>query len=91
MKIRAVNRMIGNLSRAAVEGMSDLSGSGNGRREMYKDIIATILSLIISMIIIGFIGKFLWNETVARLFTVVRPVQSAWQVIGLMLLISLFK
>lgn len=91
MKIRVINRMIGNLSRAAVEGMSDLSGSGNGRHQMYKDIIATILSIILSMIVIGFIGKFLWNETVARLFTVVRPVQSAWQVIGLLLLVSLFK
>jgi hypothetical protein len=83
--------MISDLSRAAVEGMSDLSGSGNGRREMYKDVIASILSLILSIIVIGFIGKFLWNETVARVFTVVRPVQSAWQIIGLMLLVSLFK
>jgi hypothetical protein len=83
--------MISDLSRAAVEGMSDLSGSGNGRREMYKDVIASILSLILSIIVIGFVGKFLWNETVARVFTVVRPVQSAWQIIGLMLLVSLFK
>lgn len=83
--------MIKDLSRAAVEGMSDLSGSGNGRQLMYKDIIASILSLMLSIIVIGFVGKFLWNETVARIFTVVRPVQSAWQIIGLMLLVSLFK
>jgi hypothetical protein len=83
--------MIEKFARAAVEGMSDLSGSGNGRREMYKDVVSTILSVILSIVIIAFIGKYLWNETVARLFTVVRPVQSAWQVIGLMLLISLFR
>lgn len=83
--------MMQNLARAAVEGMSDLSGSGNGRREMYKDIIASILALLVSMTIIAFVGKYLWNTTVAELFSVVRPVRSAWQIIGLMLLISLFK
>lgn len=80
-----------NLARAAVEGMSDMSGSGNGRREMYKDVISSILALIVSIVVISFVGQYLWNNTVAELFTVVRPVRSAWQIIGLMLLISLFK
>jgi hypothetical protein len=30
------------------------------------------------------VGKFLWNTTVAELFTFARPVQSVWQIIGLM-------
>lgn len=83
--------MIKEITAAAVEGMSDLSGSGNGRRVMYKDIIASILSLLISIMIIAFIGKYLWNETVVELFSFVRPVRSAWQIIGLMLLLALFK
>ena len=83
--------MMQNLARAAVEGMSDMSASGNGRREMYKDIISSILALIVSIVIIAFVGKYLWNNTVAEVFTVVRPVRSAWQIIGLMLLISLFR
>ena len=83
--------MMQNLARAAVEGMSDMSGAGNGRREMYKDVISSILALLVSITIIAFVGKYLWNNTVAELFTVVRPVRSAWQIIGLMLLIALFK
>lgn len=82
--------MITNLARAAVEGMSDMSGSGNGKREMYKDIIASILALLVSITVIAFVGKYLWNNTVAELFTIVRPVRSAWQIVGLMLLLSLF-
>jgi hypothetical protein len=83
--------MFQGIARAAVEGMSDLSGSGQGKKEMYKDIIASILSLLISITIIAFIGKYLWNETVVELFSFVRPVRSAWQIIGLMLLMALFK
>jgi hypothetical protein len=83
--------MFQGIARAAVEGMSDLSGSGQGKKEMYKDVIASILSLLISITIIAFIGKYLWNETVVELFSFVRPVRSAWQIIGLMLLMALFK
>jgi ABC-type antimicrobial peptide transport system permease subunit len=77
--------------RVVVEGMSDLSGSGNGRRELYKDVIASLLSLILAIIIIAFVGKYLWNTTVAELFTFARPVRSVWQIIGLMLFISLIR
>jgi hypothetical protein len=83
--------MLKDLSRACVEGMSDMSGSGPGRREMYKDLVASILSLVLAILIIAFVGKYLWNTTVSELFTFARPVRSAWQIIGLMILISLFR
>ena len=71
--------------------MSDLSGSGNGRREMYKDVIASLLSLVLAIVIIAMVGKYLWNSTVAELFTFARPVRSAWQIIGLMIFVSLIR
>ena len=80
--------MLKDLCRAGVEGMSDMSGS---RRDLYKELGASILALIISIIIVAFIGKWLWNTTVAELFTFVRPVRSIWQLIGLMIFVSLFK
>lgn len=81
--------MLKDLCKAGIEGMTDMSGLG--RKEMYKDLVASIISLVLAILIIAFVGKFLWNSTVAELFTVVRPVRSAWQIIGLMILISLFK
>ena len=65
--------------------------SGSGRYQMYKELVASILSLVISIAIVAFVGKFLWNTTVAELFTVVRPVRSAWQIVGLLLLMALFR
>jgi hypothetical protein len=73
-----------------VDAVADVSGS-NSRRELYKGLVASILSLILSIVIVAFIGKWLWNTTVAELFTFVRPVRSAWQIIGLMIFVSLMK
>jgi len=81
--------MLRDLCKAGVDCVSDMSGQG--KKEMYKDLVASIISLVLAILIIAFVGKFLWNSTVAELFTVVRPVRSAWQIIGLMLLVSLFK
>jgi len=64
---------------------------GPERKDSYKNVIASILSLIIAIVIIGFVGKYLWNITMPELFTFARPVQSAWQVIGFMILLSLFR
>jgi hypothetical protein len=73
-------------TRAAV----DMATSGPGKFDSYKDMLASILSLVLSIVIIAFVGKFLWNETVADLFTFARPVKSVWQIIGLMILLRLF-
>jgi hypothetical protein len=81
--------MLRDLCRAGVEGMTDMSGAG--RYQMYKELVASILALVLSITIVAFVGKFLWNTTVAELFTVVRPVRSAWQIIGLMLLMALLR
>jgi hypothetical protein len=82
--------MLKDLCRAGVEGMTDVSGS-NARRDLYRELVASILALILSIVIVAFIGKWLWNTTVAELFTFVRPVRSIWQLVGLMIFISLFK
>ena len=81
--------MLKDLCRAGVECMTDMPG--HVRRNSYKDIVASILSLVLAIVIIGFVGKYLWNITMPELFTFARPVQSAWQVIGLMILLSLFR
>lgn len=83
--------MIREVMRASIEGMTNMSGSPTGRYEVYKEVIASILSLIVSILIIAFVGKWLWNTSVAELFTFVRPVRTVWQIIGLMLFIALIR
>ena len=81
--------MLQSVCRAGVEGMTNLSGPS--KQDMYKDAVASILSLLIAITIIAFVGKFLWNTTVAELFTFARPVQSVWQIIGLMIILSMMR
>lgn len=81
--------MLKDLCRAGVEGMTDMSGSSTGRREIYKEVIAQIISLVIAITIIAFVGKWLWNNSVAELFTFARPVRSVWQIIALMFFVGI--
>jgi ABC-type antimicrobial peptide transport system permease subunit len=81
--------MIKDLCRAGVGCMTDMSGPG--KKDMYMDVVAAIMALLLSIVIVAFVGKYLWNTTVAELFTFARPVQSVWQIIGLMLFVSLVK
>ena len=83
--------MLTSLCRAGVEGMTDMSGSQAGRREIYKEVVAQLLALVIAILIVAFVGKWLWNNSVAELFTFARPVRSVWQIIALMLFINLIK
>jgi hypothetical protein len=83
--------MLREICRAGVEGMTDMSGSTAGRREIYKELVAQILALVIAILIIAFVGKWLWNNSVAELFTFARPVRSVWQIIALMLFLSLMR
>ena len=81
--------MLRNLCRAGVEGMTDMSGSSSGRKQIYKEVVAQLLALVIAILILAFVGKYLWNNSVAELFTFARPVRSVWQIIALMLFIGL--
>lgn len=83
--------MLQSLCQAGVECMTDMSGSTTNRGQSYKDLVATILSLLIALLILSFVGKYLWNASVAELFSFARPVTSPWQIIALMLLVSLFR
>jgi hypothetical protein len=71
--------------------MTDLSGSSSHRQETYKNLVASLLAFVIAILILSFVGKYLWNSSVAELFTFARPVQSVWQIIALMLLMSIFR
>jgi hypothetical protein len=81
--------MLKDLCRAGVEGMTDMSGSSSGRREIYKEVVAQLIALVIAILIMAFIGKWLWNNSVAELFTFARPVRSVWQIIALMFFVGL--
>jgi hypothetical protein len=76
---------------AMVDGFTDLSGSDTKRREVYMEIVASILSFMVAIAIIAFVGKWLWNNIILDLFTIAKPVRSVWQIIGLMIFLALVR
>ena len=76
---------------AGVDAFTDMSGSDSKRREAYLEIIASLLSFIVAIIIVSFIGKWVWNNIILDLFTIVKPAKSIWQILGLMIFLALIR
>jgi len=76
------------LTRAAIEGFSGNQDSKE-RRNAYVDFISYLLAFILAMILLGFIGKWLWNSVIVDLFSFAKPAQSVWDIIGLMIFTTL--
>ena len=74
--------------KAAVEGYSS-NEDPSRRRQAFTDVFAMLLAFVISLVLLGFIGKYLWNNVIIELFSFAKPVKSFWEIIGLMIFISL--
>jgi hypothetical protein len=75
-------------SKATVEGFVGM-GSSEHRRNTYVNFLATVFAFIISILLLAFIGKYLWNNVIVDLFTFAKPAKSFWQMIGLMIFIAI--
>lgn len=76
--------------KAAIEGFTGTTDSKE-RRNAYVDFLAFLLAFLIAMVILGFVGKLLWNEVVVELFSIAKPARSVWHIIGLMIFVSLLR
>ena len=81
--------MLGAACHAAVEGF--VNGSADARRDAYVQFAATLLAFVISFVILGFVGKLLWNNVIVDLFSFAKPAKSFWQLVGLMIFVSLLS
>jgi hypothetical protein len=75
-------------TKAGVEAFVGTQNS-QSRRDAYVDFVAFLLAFIISLILLGFLGKWLWNEVVVDLFSFAKPARSLWQIVGLMFFVSI--
>jgi O-antigen ligase len=82
--------VVGASCKAAVEGFLD-TGNAEQRRRAYVEFATVVLSFIVALVLIGFIGKYLWNGVICDLFIFAKPARSLWQIVGLMLFISLIR
>jgi hypothetical protein len=81
--------MLFNATRALVEGLTPNSTDPVTSRNSYAEFLAAMLAFAIAIVLISFVGKWLWNEVVVELISVAKPAKSVWQVLGLFVFISL--
>lgn len=81
--------ILGSACKAAVEGFTSATIDPAKKKEVYADILATLLAFVLSLVILGFVGKLLWNNVIIELFSFAKPARSFWQILGLMVFISL--
>ena len=75
-------------TKAGVEAFVGTQNS-QSRRDAYVEFVAFLLAFIISLVLLGFLGKWLWNEVVVDLFSFAKPARSLWQIVGLMFFVSI--
>tara|TARA_B110000008_G_C16806521_1_gene498924 strand:- start:109 stop:369 length:261 start_codon:yes stop_codon:yes gene_type:complete len=52
--------------------------------------ISSLLGLMFHLLIITFVGKYLWNRVFVKLFTFARKVDSLWDILAMYVFIDLF-
>ncbi len=78
-------------AKAAVEGFTSSNQDPAKKKDIYMELLAILLAFVISLVILGFVGQLLWNNVVMDLFTFAKPARSVWQIIGLMIFLSLIR
>lgn len=83
--------LLSSAARAAVEGFTSGSQDPVKRKDIYTDLLAVLFAFVVSLVILGFVGQLLWNNVVMDLFSFAKPARSVWQIIGLMIFLSLIR
>ena len=76
--------------RSAIEAMTNGKDSDK-KRDAYVDFLAVFFAFVIAFVILGFVGKLLWNSVVVDLLSIAKPAKSFWQIIGLMIFVMLIN
>ena len=77
-----------NLVRSSLEGFVNPEDSAS-KKDAYIAFAASLISFVIALIILAFVGKLLWNGVIVDLFSIAKPARSYWQILGLFVFTSL--
>jgi hypothetical protein len=78
------------LAKMGVEGFTGMQSSER-RRDAYVEFLTTVIAFVLAIVLLAFIGKYLWNNVVVDLFNFAKPAKSLWQIVGLMVFWNLIK
>jgi hypothetical protein len=53
--------------------------------------LKTLVMLVLWLVVTLFVGMWLWNNVAVKVITVLKPLTSIWQLLGLALLVDLIR
>ncbi len=72
-----------------IHNQMNTNESFSNKDELRNMMIMAVIIYIIVIIILLFLGKFLWNQVLSKKISGLKPLESIWQFLGLMLLVQL--
>jgi hypothetical protein len=76
----ATRRNVESMKVSGVDGIDSVSST---------ELLVAFIVFILYIFLILLIGKFLWNLVLCRLVSIVKPADSIWQILGLVILLHL--
>ena len=76
------------LCRTAVDAFVDTKEDFNGNARLTPGIMVAV---VIWILIVLFVGKFLWNQVLCRTLTICKPIKTIWYILGLIILLEIIK
>ena len=72
--------------------MDSMNGHESFTNVMEKNELSTssVVMLLIYLVLLVMFGKYLWNEVACKHVSVLKPLSSVWQLLGLSILVQLF-
>ena len=69
--------------------MTTIEGMQGGMRRMGLDPFVALLLSVVVLLVLLYLGEYLWNNVLVKVCTIVKPVNSMWQILGLYVLLQI--
>lgn len=69
--------------------MTTIEGMQGGMKKIGIDPFIALLLSTIFLLILLYLGQYLWNNVLVKVCTVVKPVNNMWQILGIYVLLQI--
>ncbi len=69
--------------------MATIEAMQGGMRRMGIDPFVALLLSVVVLLVLLYLGQYLWNNVLVKVCTIVKPVNSMWQILGLYVLLQI--
>ena len=81
--------MLQNMVRAAVSNYYSNQSGGGAHQVSQADLVVLMITGLVVVFLLAFIGKYLWNEYLVKYVTICKPVDSWLDLLALVLLFNI--